>query len=183
MTELQKMRSERLYRFDDKEVEQSFVHAKRLCARLQTMTLYDADYRAIIEDLIPSIPTTSSISPPFMCDHGHGIRLGEHVFVNAGCTMLDSGFISIGNNVKIGPNCRLLTPTHPMDYVERREPKETALPVTIGDDCWLGAGVIVCPGVTIGPRCIIAAGAVVTRDIPADTLAAGIPATVKRNLQ
>ena len=90
--------------------------------------------------------------------------------------------IRIGSNTLIGPNCQLYTPQHPKDYVLRREDKETAYPVTIGDDCWLGGGVIVCPGVTIGHRCIIAAGSVVTRDIPDDSLAAGNPAVVKKKL-
>ncbi|MDO5537089.1 MAG: DapH/DapD/GlmU-related protein, partial [Desulfovibrionaceae bacterium] len=83
---------------------------------------------------------------------------------------------------RFGPRCQIYTPQHPASYLLRRKTVETARPVTIGEDCWFGAGVIVCPGVTIGDRCIIAAGSVVTHDIPADSLAAGIPAVVKRTL-
>ena len=120
--------------------------------------------------------------PPFYCDHGHGIILGEGVFVNYNCTFLDGGYIRIGDHTLIGPNCQLYTPHHPLNYEERREAKEYEYPITIGDDCWLGGGVIVCPGVTIGNRCIIAAGSVVTKDVPDDCLVAGNPAVVKRCL-
>ena len=94
-----------------------------------------------------------------------------------------NGSSAIINHTLIGPNCQLYTPQHPIDYVERRRPVERGLRIEIGDDCWLGGGVIVCPGVRIGNRCIIAAGSVVTRDIPDDSLAAGNPAVVKRKLQ
>ena len=132
--------------------------------------------------LIPGIPESATIVAPFYCDHGHGIRLGEDVFINADCVLLDGGLITIGAHTRLGPKCQLYTPTHPLDAMERRRPTETAHPITIGEDCWLGGGVIVCPGVTIGDRCIIAAGSVVTRDIPSDCLAAGNPAVIKRHL-
>jgi acetyltransferase-like isoleucine patch superfamily enzyme len=112
-----------------------------------------------------------------------GILLDENVFINYNAVMLDSAYIRIGKNTKVGPNCQFYTPNHPMDYMERRKPQETGHPITIGEDCWLGGGVIVCPGVTIGHRCIIAAGSVVTKDIPDDSLAAGVPAVVKRSLK
>ena len=181
-TEYEKMRSAELYRFSDPQILTSLRHAKEVCARLQTMHIYDGRYRATIEELVPGIPASSTICPPFHCDHGHGIVLGEHVFINYNCVMLDGGYIRIGDHTLVGPCCQFYTPQHPMDSVERREPEETALPITIGRDCWLGGGVIVCPGVTIGDRCIIAAGSVVTRDIPSDSLAAGVPAVVKRKL-
>ena len=165
-TEYEKMRSQELYYFSDPEIHASLVHAKKVCARLRSMTIYDEDYRQVIEELIPGIPQSTTICPPFHCDHGTGI-----------------GYIRIGKHTLIGPHCQFYTPQHPMDYVERREEKETAYPITIGEDCWLGGNVVVCPGVTIGNRCIIAAGSVVTKDIPDDSLAAGVPAVVKRSLK
>lgn len=90
--------------------------------------------------------------------------------------------VTLGHDVKIGPACQLLTPQHPMDYQNRRGTRERALPITIGDDTWLGGGVIVCPGVSIGRRCVIGAGSVVVHDIPDDCMAAGNPAVVKRHL-
>lgn len=182
-TEYEKMRSQELYYFSDPEIHASLVHAKKVCARLRSMTIYDEDYRQVIEELIPGIPQSTTICPPFHCDHGTGIILGENVFMNYDCIMLDGGYIRIGKYTLIGPHCQFYTPQHPMDYVERREEKETAYPITIGEDCWLGGNVVVCPGVTIGNRCIIAAGSVVTKDIPDDSLAAGIPAVVKRSLK
>ena len=182
-TEYEKMRSQELYYFSDPEIHASLVHAKKVCARLRSMTICDDDYRQVIEELIPGIPQSTTICPPFHCDHGTGIILGENVFMNYDCIMLDGGYIRIGKHTLIGPHCQFYTPQHPMDYVERREEKETAYPITIGEDCWLGGNVVVCPGVTIGTRCIIAAGSVVTKDIPDDSLAAGVPAVVKRSLK
>ena len=182
-TEYEKMRSQELYYFSDPEIHASLVHAKKVCARLRSMTIYDEDYRQVIEELIPGIPQSTTICPPFHCDHGTGIILEENVFMNYDCIMLDGGYIRIGKHTLIGPHCQFYTPQHPMDYVERREEKETAYPITIGEDCWLGGNVVVCPGVTIGNRCIIAAGSVVTKDIPDDSLAAGVPAVVKRSLK
>lgn len=182
-TEYEKMRSQELYYFSDPEIHASLIHAKKVCARLRSMTICDEDYRQVIEELIPGIPQSTTICPPFHCDHGTGIILGENVFMNYDCIMLDGGYIRIGKHTLIGPHCQFYTPQHPMDYVERREEKETAYPITIGEDCWLGGNVVVCPGVTIGNRCIIAAGSVVTKDIPDDSLAAGVPAVVKRSLK
>lgn len=181
-TEMEKMRSEEMYSFSDAEMQESLKRAKRLCNRLRMMDIYDEAYRKTIAGLIPGIPDTSVVCPPFHCDYGTGIVLGENVFINYNCVMLDAGYIRIGRNCKIGPNCQFYTPHHPIDYVERRESKETAYPITVGEDCWLGGGVIVCPGVTIGRRCIIAAGSVVAKDIPDDSLAAGCPAVVKKKL-
>ena len=182
MTEFEKMRSGEFYDFTDEELLASYMRAKRLCARLQTMTFADSDYREVIEALIPGIPKSSTVAPPFHCDHGHGIRLGENVFINYNGTMLDGGLITIGNNTQIGPNCQLMTPNHPIDHVERRKPIERCSPITIGQDCWLGAGVIVCPGVHIGDRCIIGAGSVVVKDIPSDSMAVGNPCKVIKSI-
>ncbi len=176
------MRNGELADCSDPEIQASFKRAKSLLAQMRTMSTYDEGYRMLLGQLIPSIPQTSTILPPFHCDHGHGIIMGHHVFVNAGCTFLDGAFIRIGNYTLIGPSVQIYTPHHPLDYRERRQEKEFAYPVTIGDDCWIGGGVIVCPGVTIGDRAVVAAGSVVTKDVPADTLVAGNPAIVKRIL-
>lgn len=180
MNELDKMRAGELADMDRPEVQASFIHAKNLLAKMRSMSSYDDGYRDLLRDLIPGIPDSSIVCPPFYCDHGHGIRLGEHVFVNANCTFLDGAFITIGSHTLIGPDVRIYTPHHPMDYIARRESKEYAYPVTIGEDCWIGGGAIICPGVTIGDRCVIGAGSVVTRDIPDDSTAVGNPARVIR---
>ena len=177
------MRSQQMYCFDDEEVLASVRRANELCARLSRMTLSSPDYRPTVEALVPGLPKSSAINPPFHCDHGNGVKIGENTFINYDCIMLDAGQITIGSNCKIGPRCQFFTPNHPMDYCERMNPVETGYPIVVGDNCWLGGGVTVCPGVTIGDRCVIAAGSVVTRDIPSDSLAAGNPAVVKRKLQ
>ncbi|MCD8288706.1 MAG: sugar O-acetyltransferase [Prevotella sp.] len=182
MSEFEKMLNGELYDYSDKEIAASLEHAKRLCARLETVSIYDDCYRELIEELIPSITPDSIVCPPVHCGHGHQIRLGRNVYINYNCTLLDGGGITIGDNVLIGPNCQLYTPQHPEDFMLRRKPVERALPVVIGEDTWLGGGVIVRPGVTVGKRCIIAAGSVVVNDIPDDSLAAGNPAVVKRSL-
>ena len=182
MTEFEKMRQGEFYDFMDDECLASYNRAKHLCARLQTMTTDDSDYREVIEALIPGIPQSSTVAPPFICDHGHGIHLGENVFINYNGTMIDGGMITIGDNTQIGPNCQFLTPNHPIDYLERRKSIECCSPITVGSDCWFGGGVIVCPGVNIGDRCIIGAGSVVVKDIPSDSMAVGNPCKVIKAL-
>ena len=102
MSEFEKMRSEEFYDFTSEECLASYFRAKHICAKLQTMTVEDEDYRETIEALIPGIPESSVVSPPFHCDHGHGIKLGENVFINYNGTMLDGGMITIGDRCIIG---------------------------------------------------------------------------------
>jgi len=156
--------------------------AKALIARINTMYLGSPDLREVLDELLPNIHATAKVCPPFFCDYGYNIELGEHVFINFNCVILDGAPVKIGNHTLLGPSVQIYTPQHPMDYMQRREPVESAHPVTIGDDCWIGGGAIICPGVTIGNRCIIGAGSVVTKDVPDDSLAVGNPAAVKRKL-
>ena len=168
--------------FQSPELQASFRHAKELLARMRMMSTYSDGYRELLEQLIPGIPPTSVVCPPFHCDHGHGIRLGRDIYINAGCTFLDGGWITIGDRTLIGPAVQIYTPHHPLDYRERSTGREYARPVTIGADCWIGGGTIICPSVTIGDRTVIGAGSVVTHDIPADSLAVGNPCRVIRRL-
>ena len=182
MNEIEKMRSGQLADMKAPEIQESFRHCKTILARLRCISTYDPDYRTLLRELIPGIPDSCTLQPPFFCDHGHGIHIGEHVYINAGCTFLDGADITIGAHTLIGPNVQIYTPHHPLNYMERRKPEEYSYPVTIGEDCWIGGGTVICPGVTIGDRSIVGAGSVVTKDIPADTLAAGNPARVIRQL-
>ena len=122
------------------------------------------------------------IQPPFFCDYGSNISLGKKVFFNFNCVVLDVMAVVIGNNVLFGPAVQIYAATHPIDAMERRRWLESARPVTIGSDVWVGGGAIICPGVTIGSRSVIGAGSVVTRDIPDDVFAAGNPCRVIRSL-
>lgn len=103
MNEVEKMRSSRLADMSAPEIQVKFERAKKLLAKMRMMSTCDEAYRSVLEELVPGIPTTSVIFPPFYCDHGDGIRLGEHVFVNANCTFLDGGYITIGAHTLVGP--------------------------------------------------------------------------------
>jgi maltose O-acetyltransferase len=138
--------------------------------------------RRIMAELFGKVGEGVGIRAPFRCDFGYNITIGDGTFVNFNAVFLDAGPIRIGSHVQIGPGVQLLTPVHPMDAERRRAGWERALPVVIGDNVWLGGGVIVCPGVTIGPDTVVGAGSVVTRDLPAGVLAVGSPARVVREL-
>lgn len=181
-SEYEKMRSAELYSYADPQIEASLRHADWACRRFNRTSMEDPHYRSALEAMIPGIPASSFIAPPFHCDHGSGIHVGENVIINIGATMLDGGDIIIGDYVKIGPNCSFYTSIHPLDHLERRKPQETCKPISIGDDVWLGGNVVVCGGVSIGARSVIGAGSVVTRDIPQDCLAVGNPCRVIRKL-
>lgn len=181
-TEFEKMRSSEEYHWEDPAVEASLMHGYMAYDRFNHTHPGHPDYRSAIEDLIPGIPESSLIAPPFYCDHGNGITIGTNVIINFNCAMMDCAEIKIGDNVKIGPNCSFYTSRHPLDYLERRQPKETAHPITVGNDCWLGGNVTVVGPVNIGARCVIGAGSVVVKDIPDDSLAVGNPCRVIRKL-
>lgn len=183
MNELEKMAAGELYDFSSDEIDGSVRAARLKLQRFNRLVPGGEAYPDALRDLLPAAHPSAVVVPPFFCDHGFPIRLGEGVFVNGGATMLDGGGIEIGARTKVGPDCKLYTPQHPIDYRERRRPVERGLRITIGEDCWLGGNVTVCPGVRIGDRCIIGAGSVVVHDIPDDSLAAGNPAVVKRKLQ
>jgi len=139
-----------------------------------------ADRRRILEELLGAFGSDSEIRPPFLCDYGYQIHVGARTFANFGLVALDVARITIGDDVQIGPNVQLLTPTHPVDAKARREKLEGGAPITIGDNVWLGGGAIVLPGVGIGHDTAVGAGAVVTRDLPAGVVATGNPARVTR---
>ncbi len=122
------------------------------------------------------------IEPPFHCDYGWNIEVGENFFANYGLTVLDVGKVTIGDNVQIAPNVLISTAGHPIHPVSRNSGYEYGLPITIGDNVWLGGGVILLPGVTIGDNAVIGAGSVVTKDIPADVIAVGNPCRVLRRI-
>ena len=121
------------------------------------------------------------MQPPFFCDYGFNIELGERVFFNFNCIVLDVCPVRIGSFTLFGPSVQILTPMHPMDAAQRRR-EEFGKPVTIGEDVWVGGGAIILPGVTIGSRAVIGAGSIVTRDVPDDVFAAGNPCRVIRAL-
>ncbi|MFG2588325.1 sugar O-acetyltransferase [Streptomyces sp. NBC_01166] len=182
-TNLERMLAGDLYVADDPEIGRRQQRAMRLAARFQAAYTEDADAaRTILAELLDSVGEGVDLRPPLYVDYGSNITIGARTFVNYHLTALDVARITIGEDCQIGPNVQLLTPTHPVEPEPRRDKLEAALPITIGDNVWLGGGVIVCPGVTIGSNSVIGAGAVVTKDIPADVVAVGNPARVVRGV-
>ena len=137
----------------------------------------------ILKELIPMAGEGLWLQPPFYCDYGYNMVLGEKVFFNFNCVVLDVAEVKIGSRTLFGPNVQIYTATHPIDPVERASGVEYAKPITIGEDVWVGGSAVICPGVTIGNRCVIGAGSVVTRDIPDDVFAAGNPCRVIRSVK
>jgi maltose O-acetyltransferase len=157
------------------------IRAQRLTRRLETMDPGDAaGARAVLEELLGAYGEDSELRPPFRCDYGYQTTVGARTFANFGLVCLDVARITIGDDVQIGPNVQLLTATHPVEPVARRERWESASPITIGNNVWLGGGAIVLPGVTIGDNTVVGAGSVVVHDLPADVVAVGSPARVVR---
>ena len=143
----------------------------------------DVQNNALKELLGAEIPEGVTVLAPVYFDYGNYTKLGKGTFVNHGCYFMDGGTVTIGENVFIGPFCGFYTATHPMNYTDRNKGLEKALPITVGDNCWFGANVSVMPGVTIGSGCVIAAGSVVTEDVPDNSMAAGVPAVVKKKIE
>ncbi|MFJ4621214.1 sugar O-acetyltransferase [Streptomyces sp. NPDC088812] len=182
-THLERMLAGDLYIADDPEIARRQQRAMRLAARYQAAYTEDAAAaRPLLAELLASVGDGVELRPPLHVDYGSNITIGARTFVNYNLTALDVAAITIGEDCQIGPNVQLLTPTHPVEPGPRRDKLEAALPITIGDNVWLGGGVIVCPGVTIGDNSVIGAGAVVTRDVPANVVAVGNPARPVRDI-
>jgi maltose O-acetyltransferase len=171
------------YIADDPVLTGELARAAELMSEFNLSSPADAARRRrVLLELLGSLGEGSVIRPPLYCDYGYQTHIGARTFVNFGLVALDVARITIGDDVQIGPRVQLLTPTHPLESEPRRAKWEAAKPIAIGDNAWLGGGVIVCPGVTIGADTVVAAGAVVTADLPAGVLAAGIPARIVREL-
>ncbi|KIX90698.1 hypothetical protein TP70_06140 [Staphylococcus microti] len=137
---------------------------------------------AIVKDVFAHTSESFYIEPTIYFDYGTNISVGDNFYVNANSTWLDAATITIGNNVKIGPNVQLITINHPLDPDERRTGIEYAAPIVVEDDVWIGAGVIILPGITIGQGATIAAGSIVTKNVPARTVVGGNPAKMIKQL-
>lgn len=182
-TEKEKMLSGENYFSNDKELTLDRNRVKKLLHKLNVVEyLMNGNARAILRELLPNAHKRIYIEPPFHCDYGYNIHLGEKVYFNVNCVVLDAAKVTIGSNVFIGPGVHIYTATHPTNAVERQT-VEFAKPVSIGNDCWIGGNTVICPGVTIGDGCTIGAGSVVTKDIPENSLAVGNPARVIKKLK
>ena len=180
MTEKEKMKAGLWYDANnDQELIDHRLICQDLCFALNQLKPSDEKRNEVIENILGYFPDDLVLLSPFTADYGKNIKLGKNVFVNINNYFMDGATIKIGDNVFIGP----YTANHPLDYTNRNQGLEKALPIKIGDNCWFGANVSVMPGVTIGAGCVIAAGAVVTKDMPANSLIAGVPAKVIKTIE
>ncbi|KRC53642.1 maltose acetyltransferase [Nocardioides sp. Root79] len=179
----ERMDAGEMYLADDPELVEAYLRAQELTEAYNATGVRERERRtSLLRELLGAIGEDTAIRPPFHVDYGTQIRIGARCFANFGLVALDVAAITIGDDVQLGPNVQLLTPIHPLEAGPRRDKWEAAKPITIGDNVWLGGGVIVCPGVTIGADTVVGAGAVVTKDLPAGVLALGNPARVVRSL-
>lgn len=182
-TEKEKMLAGELYNALDQQLSDERLKARLLIKKLNDTGEDRVEERSrMIKELIPNAGDGLWVQPPFYCDYGTNLVIGEKVFFNFNCVVLDVAQVTIGNRTLFGPNVQIYTATHPMNYKERASGLESAKPITIGEDVWIGGSAVICPGVTIGDRSVIGAGSVVTKNIPADVFAAGNPCKVIRPL-
>lgn len=166
----------------DAELVAARKRAKQLCQELNALPADNMKERKPLYQSLFGKVSSAYIEPHFFCDYGKNIFLGKKFYANHNCVILDVAEVHIGDNVLLGPQVQIYTVSHPLNAQERATGKEICAKVVIGHDCWIGGGAIILPGVTIGDRSVIGAGAVVTKDIPADSLALGNPATVVKQL-
>lgn len=183
-TEREKMLTGQLYNPLDGELRDLRKQARILFREFNESSERNIKLRKqLLKALIPNLGRNVWIEPPFFCDYGSNIELGDEVFFNFNCTVLDVCRVQIGDRTLIASGVQILTASHPLDYKERALGLELGKPVRIGRDVWIGAGAIICPGVTIGSRTVIGAGSVVTKNIPEGVLAAGNPCRIIRELE
>ena len=183
-TEKEKMLQGELCNAADPELVRERRRARNLVHEYNASLDEEQEKRArILGELFGVCGRGVGIEPPFFCDYGTQLHLGEGVFLNTGCVILDVAPVRIGSGTLLGPAVQVYTATHPLRASERRRGLESACPIEIGEDVWVGGGAILCPGVRIGSRAVLGAGSVVTRDIPEGVLAAGNPARVLRKLE
>lgn len=181
MSELEKMlRGEE---FDGSSLEIEKLRTDTAALKLEINQSINTEQRyALQQRLFRHIGEGSMVQPPFYCEFGQTISIGDHTFLNMNVTMLDGAPITIGDHVLVGPNCQFYTPTHSLDYRQRKHWEVVCQPITIEDDVWIGGSVVITQGVTIGARSVIAANSVVTGDVPSDCLYGGTPARFIKSL-
>lgn len=183
MTEKEKMLRGELYQAWDEELVQERLRARKFTREFNQSSEHDSDYRnRLIRELFGSSGEELGIEPPFYCDYGYNIHVGEGFFANFDCVFLDVCKITIGDRVLLGPKVQVYTATHPINAEDRKTGLEYGKQVNIGNDVWISGGAIINPGVSIGDNTVIGSGSVVTRDMPANVFAAGNPCRVVRQL-
>lgn len=167
----------------DEEIARDYLRAQDLTRRINALPATEGEARhKLLGELLGALGEGTEIRTPIQFDYGYRTTFGARTFVNFGLVCLDVARVTIGDDVQIASNVQLLTAWHPVDPEARRAKWEAGSPITIGDNVWLGGGVIVCPGVTIGDNTVVGAGAVVVKDLPANVVAVGNPARIVREI-
>jgi maltose O-acetyltransferase len=179
-TEREKMLAGELYDASDPGLLQDRIRARNLCQILNSTREQETEIRrSLFLQIFGKGGDTVRLQTPFFCDYGSHIELGQRVFFNFNCTLLDVCKIVIGDDCQFGSGVQIVTPLHPLDAALRRQ-QEYGAPISIGADVWVGSGAIILPGVTIGARTVVGAGSVVTKNLPENVLAVGNPCRVVR---
>jgi maltose O-acetyltransferase len=182
-TEKQKMLASELYLASDPQLVAENKRACSLLRRYSTTTEEQQEQRIqILQELFGKVGSPVQIVPPFHCDYGSNIYVGNNLYMNYGCVILDCNTVHIGDNVLCAPYVQIYTAYHPTEPEIRLSGKELAAPIQIGNNVWIGGGAIICPGVTIGDNTTIGAGSVVVKDIPENVVAVGNPCRIIRHL-
>ncbi|MBQ2730401.1 MAG: sugar O-acetyltransferase [Clostridia bacterium] len=183
MTETEKRHAGEMYYAMDPDIRRDYLESRSVCWRYNQLAPWqEAEREALLKGFLHQTGEHLTIEPPFYCDFGFNVEVGENFFANYNLTNLSGAKVKFCDNVFLGPNCGFYPPEHPHDVESRNAAFEFAFPITVGNNVWMGGGCTVLSGVTIGDNTIIGAGSVVTHDIPANVIAAGNPCRVLRPL-
>ncbi len=183
MTEKEKMIAGELYFASDSQLLKERQNAQLLFQKFNALTELEKPLRnEILETLIGQLGNNLIIEPPFFCDYGYNINIGENVYINYNCCILDGTFVTIGDHCMFGPNVQIYTASHPLEHKARNSGQEFSKPITIGNNVWIGGNATICPGVTLGDNVVVGAGTVVTKDFPDDVLIGGNPAKIIKTI-
>lgn len=182
-SEKEKMLAGEPYFANGKQLFTERLHARNILFKINNLPPHKLKERAaLFAELFAEVGKNCFIEPPFYCDYGYNITIGKNFFANFNLTILDCANVEIGDNVLIAPNVCLYTAGHPVHPEPRTKGYEFALPITIADNVWIGGNALVNPGISIGENSVIGAGSVVTKDIPANVVAAGNPCSVLKQI-
>lgn len=182
-SEKEKKQNGKLYDPEDPELGEERRRARELTRQYNQTTESEGEQRRrVLQELFGTIDDTAHVNPPFRCDYGYNIHVGENFYANFDCIVLDACRVEIGSNCMLAPGVHIYTATHPLNATERINGTEYGMPVTIGDNVWIGGHATINPGVTVGDDTVIASGAVVTEDVPDSVVVQGNPAEITKEI-